>query len=219
MTQLQSDTNNRQENSDMLRDFFNEHDKLELEWYDKLVEQEIDYDELLESSEKDLIKLIENDCKLPSKAVRRITNAVRKLPASTIYKTMSVTSITVISTEEDNAMENIKNKTLKIDNMIINIENTMGKLNENSQNTKDIINKNFDEIISNANNRRNKLLKTLENITKLNENKLENQYNILKTKTNELNEWNIEIQEMIKDTSLNKEKRKNKIISNTKKKI
>ena len=34
------------EGSDQLREFFETNDKLDIEWYNKLVEQEIDYDDL-----------------------------------------------------------------------------------------------------------------------------------------------------------------------------
>ena len=101
------DTCVQDEGGSPLRTFFMQHDKLKMIWFDKLMQQEIDYDDLMESSESSLREMMK-DCNLKSGAILKITNAIRHTPTSQIHKDSKEVKVSVISTEESTAASNIK---------------------------------------------------------------------------------------------------------------
>eukprot|EP01084_Bolivina_argentea_P319116 553518_1 len=203
------------EGNDQLKDFFEQNNKLKLEWYNKLVEDDIDYDDLMDSNDNGLVKLLEG-CGLKSKAVTRIQNAVRKIPDSVSYKALHNTKISMVCTEEIEAAKNIEKESEKITNAITNITNIINRLNANSKDSENIINNTFDNIIININKRRNILLKELKNIINNKQNELLAQKNEFNEKAIQLNIIYEQIQYMMKDTTIDINKRKIKILSNSK---
>eukprot|EP01084_Bolivina_argentea_P311603 539404_1 len=210
-----ADTSQQAEGSNPLKQFFDQHNKLDIDWYNKLLEQDIDYDDLIKGSEADLRNLLKEDCGLKSKAVLRIINTLREIPESTIYKTANV-KISIISAEESAAISKIKSESTRINEVILNVTNTMESLNTNSKICESKINDNCDVIIKAVNDRRNILLCKLKSITDTKNNKLLKQQNILIDKANQIDAFYNKTQNMTKDASIDPGKRKIKILSETK---
>ena len=202
--------------SNELRKFFDFNDKLKIEWYNKLIEQDIDYDDLIESDEGGLKSLLKDDCKLKSKAVTRIVNAVRKVPDSVLYKLLHGTKVSVVSAEEHEAAKKLQIESARIAKAITNMTNIMERLTANSQNSEQIINDVFDNIINVTNERRNTLLLQLKDVTNSKYNLLSDQKNTFTEKIQILNEAYNETQQMMKDTTMDIVKRKTKITTKSK---
>eukprot|EP01083_Nonionella_stella_P222440 793749_1 len=201
------------EGNDKLREFFEMNDKLQILWYDKLAEQGIDYDELMESDPHDIELCLKNECKFDNRTVRRIKNAIRKIPQSSLYKESTTTKVSIVSTEEHQSSEAIRNESSRITEAIDNIGNIMKNLSANSQKCETIINDTFNNIIIIANKRKEELLSNLKHITNTKNNQLLDQQNALTEKIKILNEAYNNTQNMMKDTTIDIHKRKTKILS------
>ncbi len=113
-------TSVQSEGSDPLKQFFDTNDRLKIEWYNKLVEEDITYDDLITSSEYDLRSLLK-DCEFKTKQIIRIINSVREIPDSTIYKALNSVKISVISSEENVAISNVKQESARMNQIITKV--------------------------------------------------------------------------------------------------
>eukprot|EP01084_Bolivina_argentea_P305133 527118_1 len=191
-------TSVQSEGSDPLKELFDTNNRLQIDWYNKLVEEDITYDDLITSSETDLRTLLK-DCEFKTKQIIRIINSVREISGSTIHKALNSVKVSVISTEENVAISNIKQKSERINKVIRNITNTMCQLNKNTQLCEATINDNCDAIIKAANKRRNELLSKLKKVANTKVNKLLNQQNVFTKEKSKLDEYYNKSQVMIKD--------------------
>eukprot|EP01083_Nonionella_stella_P211574 764860_1 len=107
------------EGSTPLKTLFQQHDKLKIVWYNKLIENDIDYDDLIQSEDQDLRGMLKEDCELKNTAVTRIINIIRDIPESRIYKNAHGVKVSIVSKEEDEAVLKIKKQSSKINDVMI----------------------------------------------------------------------------------------------------
>ena len=189
--------------NDELKAFFNEHNKkLNTDWYYQLVDHKIDYDDLMESKENDLRNILQNECGLSGIAMTRIINIIRKMPQSEIHKESNNTKVSIVSTEEHLAAQQIEKETEKISRAKANVAKIMNSLDANAQQCEKQINDIFDDIVNNANKRRQELISQLQNVKNDKHQKLLKQHNILSRREKELTEFHDETQQMMKDTKI-----------------
>eukprot|EP01084_Bolivina_argentea_P062004 113360_1 len=136
--------------NDELKAFFTLNNKLEMTWYDTLVEEGIDYSDLVDSAEDDLRDLLK-ECNLKAKAITRIINAVRKLPDSTAYKISQATQVSIVSTEESEAALQIQKESDKIIEALNRVSTTMESLEKNTKTCEKGIIDSFESIMQKAN--------------------------------------------------------------------
>eukprot|EP01084_Bolivina_argentea_P062003 113359_1 len=200
--------------NDELKAFFTLNNKLEMTWYDTLVEEGIDYSDLVDSAEDDLRDLLK-ECNLKQKAIIRIINAVRKLPHSTAYKKLKETQVSIVSTAEQEATLKIQKESCIVSDKISDVSTIMKTLEQKTKQCEKLIKDSFDNIVQKANKRKEELLQQLKTISETKYNNLLSQQNILKNRVKELDNFYNETQDMIKDTSMDLQKRKLKILSQT----
>eukprot|EP01084_Bolivina_argentea_P292361 502600_1 len=152
-------TSIEQEGTDSLREFLMQHQtSLKLtnatklnNIYNKLNENDIDYDELLEFETDHLYNTLVNDCKLKNIEASRIIKVLKRIPESIIYKQQNNIKIISISDNEQNAINNIQKSVKKIEEIINNIKINQNELNINSKQCEHAINNNFNIIIKTIN--------------------------------------------------------------------
>ena len=201
---------------DPLRSFFIAHKRLKIEWYRTIVDNYMDFDDLMESNENDLRNMLSHDCKLSTIATTRIINAVRKIPQSLIHKEANSKKVSIVSNEEHCAAQKLKSESAKMFQYISDVTNTLKKMDENAQIHRNEINKTFNQIVDNANKRRKELLSQLNTIRDDKYRKLTMQQKILEAKKKRMIEFYAETQRMMKDTNMDANKRKIKIMAQTK---
>eukprot|EP01084_Bolivina_argentea_P084555 152871_1 len=153
------------EGSTPLKTLFQQHDKLKIVWYNKLIENDIDYDDLIQSEDQDLRGMLKEDCELKNTAVTRIINIIRDIPESRIYKNAHGVKVSIVSKEEDEAVLKIKKQSSKINDVMINITNITKTFDENIKSYENIINNKCDKMIDVINIRRSELLGDLKRIS------------------------------------------------------
>eukprot|EP01084_Bolivina_argentea_P084557 152873_1 len=196
------------EGSTPLKTLFQQHDKLKIVWYNKLIENDIDYDDLIQSEDQDLRGMLKEDCELKNTAVTRIINIIRDIPESRIYKNAHGVKVSIVSKEEDEAVLKIKKQSSKINDVMINITNITKTFDENIKSYENIINNKCDKMIDVINIRRSELLGDLKRISETKNNKLLNQYNILRERMKELDAFYNKTQNMFVDITIDRNKRK-----------
>eukprot|EP01084_Bolivina_argentea_P005935 11215_1 len=161
------------EGSDPLREFLLQHQNaLKLsntrklnDIYNKLNENDIDYDELLKFEDEQLLcQILVEECKISKLAVTRIITVLKNIPQSQICKQKHNVKIITISNDEQNALNNIQKASKEIENIINNITVNMSELDKNSKECEIAINYNFDNIIKTINKRRGELISNLKTI-------------------------------------------------------
>ena len=199
--------------SDDLREFFDQNKLLKMEWYDMLVRGEIVWEELMDSTGKDLEGIFDEYApKLGTRARTRILNAVRKHPDSTMYKLMNNAKVSVVSSEEHEAAEEVQRESVKISEALNVLKNTMDSLDGNSQNMALEINSRFDEMVTATNKRREEILKELEKVRDSKHSKLVDQQNEFEERAKRLDAFYKDTQSMMKDTTMDPTKRKIQIL-------
>ena len=212
MAALEEPGSPQHEGGNALKTFFMQHAKLQMAWYDKLMEHEIDYDDLMESTEN-LLREMLKDCNLKTGAILKIINAIRQNPNSQIHIDSKEVKVSVISMEESMATSNMTQKIADIDEAMEAVEKMKQSLYVNSEVYKNEIDDCFDAIIQSANRRRRELLTQLNCIADAKHTELSNQRDHLSKEREKLHICLIKSQNMIKDISMDPKERKMKIVS------
>eukprot|EP01084_Bolivina_argentea_P024047 44877_1 len=125
------------------------------EFYNKLNINKFDMDELMMSSETNLTEVLK-EYKLKASNINRLIILMKKTKHSAIYKEYNKSNVLIVSlsTKEQEARKNINNIQQKVLGILSNIDIDLKQLNINNQNTKNIVNDKFDEIIKQTNTKR-----------------------------------------------------------------
>eukprot|EP01084_Bolivina_argentea_P308214 532873_1 len=213
------ETSIQTEGNDKLHTFLCQHeDQLKTvdKIYELLHENDIDYDELMTYKEIDLRDTL-HEIGAKKIVISRMYNLLRTIKTSVIYTQENTVSTKVVqvlvSTEEQSALSNIDKKSAKISELVNHITNAVNNLNENNIKNKNIIETNFRQIVQNVNERKKELILELDNAMNAKKEILLKQKNELTMYQNELNECNNISQKMIKDISLDSQKKKNENIN------
>eukprot|EP01084_Bolivina_argentea_P221435 375056_1 len=171
--------------------------------YQKLHENEIDYNELMEYNEQDLRDTL-NEIEMKKINSGRIINLLRVTHESRIYKEKNNTTIKVIvlSEEEQNALLSVEKHESKISEVTAVITNKIKTLDVNLKEYHQIINDNFAEIIQKANERKKQLLTDLNQRVNDNKSILLNQIDVFSRFQNELKQFHKQSEKLIHNDSM-----------------
>eukprot|EP01084_Bolivina_argentea_P063293 115611_1 len=147
---------------DQLHELFLKHNRLDIKWYNKLLNAGLDYNDLMDSTENDLRSLLINVCQLSEIQAVRIINTVRKISTSVIYKQFTKTKISIISPEEQQTAKNIQLEIDKINDNISNVQQELEQLYIDLKINKQFIHNKFKDIMNIIEKRKNEQLAQLQ---------------------------------------------------------
>ena len=175
--------------------------------YDTLNTISLDKWELLQLSATDLRSLLDSQS-LDNRHIDRLINTLHHIEDSKIYKDQ----INTLSPKEQIALEEIFNTSNKLQQHIENITISTNELQTNYQSAETKINEKFDALITGINQRRNDLLKQLNDLKQSKSTKLNKQKKELQSYNAKLLYFYNKAQNMTHDTTLHPNERERIIL-------
>lgn len=179
----------------------------------------MEYDELIEFSERDLRDILDPKqfSTLKPVHVGKLVNILRNVEQSTINmasKTQKLRTV-ILSTEEEQAIQNVKKNIVTVKENILSIDNTIEELEKNRSTNEAEIEQRIESIITAAHRRKQELKLELNRIAQEKRTKLMKQRENLQSKEQALDQCSSAAQDLINDAALDATKRKLKILEIT----